>query len=355
MQQPILAANTRRHQEQTMRFGFMHFTRDLHAVGDVAHLAEERGFELIGVADSPAVTFDPYMALTLAAQATQHARIGTAVTNPQTRHPLIIANLAASLEALAPGRSFLGLGTGWSGVRHAGRPEARLEDLGSTVRQVRGLLAGEAVDVGGATVSLRVGGRPVPILLAASGPKALRLAGEVADIALFNLGTVPEVLTDGLKWIGEGASAAGRSPAEIEPWLFIPAAISPDRATAIEEVNTAIVSSGAYVLRGDLAAKRVPPELEASLRELRRGYQFGEHLARGQSANSQLAERLGLTEYLLERFSIAGTPEDCCRTIERLRTAGIANICFNLGTVNDLPATLDLFGCDVLPVFADNP
>jgi 5,10-methylenetetrahydromethanopterin reductase len=195
----------------------------------------------------------------------------------------------------------------------------------------------------------------VPILLAASGPKALRLTGEVADIALFNLGTVPEVLTDALGWIGEGASAAGRAPDAIEPWLFIPAAVSTDRKAAVEEVKTATVSSGAYVLRGDLAAKHVPPELEASLRELRREYQFGEHLARGQSSNSRLAERLGLTEYLLERFSIAGTPEDCCRTIERLRAAGIANVCFNLGTVNDPAKTLNLFGREVLPAFADRP
>src|SRR3954467_6247390 len=266
-----------------MRFGFMLFTRDLHAVGDVARLAEDRGFDLIGVADSPALTFDPYMALTLAAGATRRARIGTAVTNPQTRHPLIIANLAASLEALAPGRSFLGLGTGWSGVRHAVSREARLDTLGSVVRQVRGLLAGEAVDVGGTTVTMPIGGRSVPILLAASGPKALRLAGAVADIALFNLGTVPEGLIDGLGWIGEGASAAGRTPDAVEPWLFIPAAISKDRAAAIEEVKTATVSSGAYVLQGDLAAKRVPPELEASLRELFREYQFSEHLARGRS------------------------------------------------------------------------
>ena len=338
-----------------MRFGFMLFTRDLHAVGAVARLAEERGFDLIGVADSPALTFDPYMALTLAALDTRRARIGTAVTNPQTRHPLIIANLAASLEALAPGRSFLGLGTGWSGVRHAGAPEARLSALESAVRQIRGLLAGEAVEVGGATVSLAIGGRAVPILLAASGPKALRLAGAVADLALFNLGAVPEVLTDALGWIGEGASSAGRTPAAVEPWLFIPAAVSPDPAAAIEEVKPATVSSGAYVLRGDLAAKRVPPELEARLGELFREYQFGEHLARGQSANYRLAERLGLTEYLLERFSIAGTPEDCRRKIERLRAAGIANVCFNLGTVNDLAGTLDLFGREVLPAFAGSP
>src|SRR4051812_19555995 len=307
-----------------MRFGFMLFTRDLHAVGDIARLAEERGFDLIGVADSPALTFDPYMALTLAARATSRARIGTAVTNPQTRHPLIIANLAASLEALAPGRSFLGMGTGWSGVRHAGTPEARLGTVGATVRQVRGLLVGETVEVNGATVSMPIGGRPVPILLAASGPKALRLAGAVADIALFNLGTVPEVLTDALGWIGEGASSAERTPAAIEPWLFIPAAISTDRAAAIEEVKPATVSSGAYVLRGDLAAKRVPPDVEAKLGQLFREYQFGEHLGRGQTSNYRLAERLGLADYLVERFSIAGTPDDCCRTIERLRASGIA-------------------------------
>ncbi len=144
----------------------------------------------------------------------------------------------------------------------------------------------------------------------------------------------------------------GRSPAEIEPWLFIPAAISPDRAAAIEEVKSATVSSGAYVLRGDLAAKRVPPDVEVKLTELFREYQFGEHLSRGKTSNYRLAEQLGLSEYLVERFSIAGTPEDCCRKIERLRAVGIENICFNLGTVDDLPATLDLFGREVVPSFA---
>src|SRR5438105_2772393 len=123
--------------ERTMKFGFMLFTRDLAAVGEIGRLAEARGFALIGIADSPALSFDPYMALTLAAVNTSRARVGTAVTNPQTRHPLIVANLAASLEQLAPGRSFLGLGTGWSGVRHAGAAQARLADLKGLVQQVR--------------------------------------------------------------------------------------------------------------------------------------------------------------------------------------------------------------------------
>ena len=59
-----------------MRFGFMLFTRDLLAVGEIARLAENRGFDLIGIADSPALSFDPYMALTLAALNTTRARVG---------------------------------------------------------------------------------------------------------------------------------------------------------------------------------------------------------------------------------------------------------------------------------------
>src|SRR5918912_3898436 len=154
-----------------MRFGFMLFTRDLRVVGDVSRLAEARGFNLVGIADSPALSYDPYMALTLTAAATSRVRIGTAVTNVQTRHPLILANLAASLEQLAPGRTFLGLGTGWSGVRHAGAGQTRLADLGDAVRRIRRLLAGETVELNGSAVTLRAGARPVPILLATSGPK----------------------------------------------------------------------------------------------------------------------------------------------------------------------------------------
>jgi 5,10-methylenetetrahydromethanopterin reductase len=335
-----------------MRFGFLLFTRDLQAVGPVARLGEAQGFELIGVVDSPSLAYDTYVALTLAALSTDRARLGPAVTNPRMRHPLILANLAASLERLAPGRSFLGLGTGWSAVRHAGTGQATLADLADTVRLVRELLAGRRVAIGGAETSLRVGGRPVPVLLAGSGPRTLRLAGETADLVMFNLGAVPEAVADALGWIREGAESAGRDPGSVERWLYIPAAVAPDRARALDEVRAAAVSSGAFVMRGDLAAKRVPPAVRDKLEQLRRGYRFGEHLSPGRGANYELAERLGLTDYLLERFSIAGTPDDCRRQIERLRVAGVENICFNVSTAPDLPACLELFGREVLPAFA---
>ena len=87
-----------------MQFGFLLFQRELEAVGPTVRLGEQQGFDLIGVVDSPTLAYDPYVALTLAAGQSERVRLGPAVTNPQTRHPLIIANLAAALEQLAPGR-----------------------------------------------------------------------------------------------------------------------------------------------------------------------------------------------------------------------------------------------------------
>src|SRR5207248_15755 len=157
--------------------------------------------------------YDPYVALTIAALQTARVRLGPAVTNPQTRHPLILANLAATLERLAPSRSFLGLGTGNSGVRHAGAGPATLKTLAGAVELARRLLTGEALEVDGATLSVRHEGSPVPILMAGSGPNSLRLAGRMADVVFIALGAAPEFVAEGLRWAREGAEAAGRDPA----------------------------------------------------------------------------------------------------------------------------------------------
>jgi 5,10-methylenetetrahydromethanopterin reductase len=335
-----------------VQFGFLYFHRDLTQVPATCQLAEQLGFDLIGLVDSPTLAYDPYVGLTLAAQATEQVRIGPAVTNPQTRHPLILANLAASLEQLAPGRSYFGLGTGLSGVRHAGARAATVETMAQTVALVRGLLAGRAMESGGTQLALRVGGpRSVPILLAASGPRMLRLAGQIADLVLFNLGARPEDVRDALAWIAEGAESAGRDPASVESWLYTPSAIAPEAAQAREEVRNAAASSAVFTLSGDLSQKRVPEALREPIAELRRGYQFGEHLSPGRGSNYHLVERLGLTDYLLGRFSLAGSPEQCRQQIAELRRAGLDNICFNLGAAADLPASLRLFGEQVLPAF----
>ena len=335
-----------------MRFGFIFFGRDLQAVGPIARLGEEQRFDLVGLCDSPALAFDPYVALTLAAQHTTRVRLGPAVTNPQTRHPLILANLAAALEALAPGRSFLGLATGNSGVRHAGAAPATLEALAGGVDVIRRLLAGEPVEVDGARWAVKGGGRRVPILLAGSGPKSLRLAGRIADAVFVNVGVTPEVVADGLRWVREGAQAAGRDPAAVEAWVFAVGAVADNREQALDEAKGAAVAIANYILRGDAAAKRIPPDVQAKLPQLFREFRYDEHLTPGRTANYHLAERLGIAEYLLDRFTIAGAPDDCRRKIEALRDIGVENVCLSFSAAPDLPAYVRRFGAHLLPALA---
>ena len=335
-----------------MRFGFIFFARDLRSVGPLARLGEEQGFDLIGLCDSPSLAFDPYVALTLAAQHTTRVRLGPGVTNPQTRHPLVLANLAAALEQLAPGRSFLGLGTGNSGVRHAGAGAATLEALADTVRVARGLFAGEAVAFGGARMTVQGGGRRVPILIAGSGPKSLRLAGRIADIAWVNLGVFPEVVAEGIRWVREGAEAAGRDPNSVEAWAFAVGAVADERAKALDEAKGAAVAIAAYVLRGDAAAKRIPPAIQERVGRLLREYQYGEHLTPGHTSNYHLADRLGIADYLLDRFTIAGTSEDCRARLASLRDIGVQRVCLSLSAAPDVGAYVRGFGQHVLPALA---
>lgn len=333
----------------SMQFGFLQFQRDLSAVAPTARLGEEQGFALVGVVDSPTLAYDPYVAIALAAGATERVRLGPAVTNPLTRHPLITANLAATVEQVAPGRTFLGIGTGNSGTAHAGAGPATLENLAQTIEVVRRLLAGQEAIWGGAGLTLKIPCAPVPILMAASGPKSLRLAGRIADVVFFNLGARPEDVAEPLALIADGARAAGRDPAAIETWLYTPAAVATDAVRAREEVLPAAVSSAVFILKRDAAAKRVPPELAERIDQLVRGYDYRFHLVPGRSPNVLLCERLGLVEYVSDRFSIAGGPAECRGRLEALAAAGLSNVCFNLSAAPDLPAALRLFGGEVLP------
>ncbi|MBM3341479.1 MAG: LLM class flavin-dependent oxidoreductase [Betaproteobacteria bacterium] len=335
-----------------MRFGFMFFARDLvQSVGSTARLAEAHGYDLLGIGDSPSLAHDPFLALAIAAQNTSRIRLGTTVTNPQTRHPLILANCAASVAQLAPDRAFLGLGIGNSGVRHALSPPATLATLESTVGTVRELLAGGAVAGGGSKMRVHGGGVRMPILIAGSGPQSLRLAGRVADAVFINLGFTPEVLADGVRWVREGAKAAGRDPAAIETWAFGIGAIAPTREQALDEAIGPALAIAAYILRGDPAAKRIPAAVAEKVGQLLREYEYGEHLTPGHTSNYRLALKLGISDYLLERFAIAGTAQDCKARIAAVREAGIENLCLSFTASPDLARYVRGFGEAVLPAF----
>jgi 5,10-methylenetetrahydromethanopterin reductase len=121
-------------------FGFSVTPGEPLGVGAEMRRAEELGYERFGVWDSPALFREPWTTLASVARDTERIRLGTWVTNPLSRHPLVTAACAATVDDLAPGRVYIGIGAGGTGAWHLGYPTAKLAELEAYVLAVRGLL-----------------------------------------------------------------------------------------------------------------------------------------------------------------------------------------------------------------------
>jgi 5,10-methylenetetrahydromethanopterin reductase len=164
-----------------------------------ARLAEDLGYERVWLFDSPALYGDVWIALARVAEATERIGLGPAVLVPSLRHPLTQASAIASVEALAPGRLVVAIGTGFTARMALGRPPLTWAATRTYIAQVKGLLEGETVVVDGAAVKMIppdgfLPRRPlgVPILVAANGPKGIAVAHELGDGVMGVLGGCPE-------------------------------------------------------------------------------------------------------------------------------------------------------------------
>jgi 5,10-methylenetetrahydromethanopterin reductase len=178
-------------------------------IAALARDAERAGFDEVWFPDSQLLWRDVFAVAAAAAAATSRITLGTAVTNVVTRHPAVLASAARTVAELAPGRFVLGVGVGDSAVGPVGLRPSTGAELRERLAIVRSLLAGRAVDFGAATSRLR-DPVDVPIHLAASGPRNLRLAGELADGAILLSGVAPGPLAAATARVQDGALAAGR-------------------------------------------------------------------------------------------------------------------------------------------------
>ena len=155
-------------------------------------VAEDLGFASAWFYDSQMLYSDVYATMTLVAEHTKRIKIGTGIVVPSNRIAPVTAHSIATINEMAPGRTMLGIGTGFTGRFMMGLPPVRLGDLREHVRICRALLSGEEV-------LYREGKRErwirfmhpdrsyinikesIPIVIAAQGPKALEVAGEIGD------------------------------------------------------------------------------------------------------------------------------------------------------------------------------
>ncbi len=288
---------------------------------------EEAGLEGVGVVDSQLLVRDTFVAMGAAAERTERIRMAAAVTNPVTRHPSVLASAARTVDEMAPGRTAIWLGRGYSSVRTIGEPPATLARMRESVGILIALLAGQTVTFpGGASSKLRhAGGGAVPIYVAATGPRGIELAGEVADGALLNVGLHPNNLARARELLAAGAARSGRDPGTLDVVFCASVVLHDDLAAAREQVRPICVQRLMephhrhwYDQAGiDLEGREIPK----GLWELYPDVPHAEDWARAQQLCSFLPDKaLG---QMCDIMGLIGPPEHCLRRLRDLEAAGI--------------------------------
>ena len=290
------------------------------AVG-LARLAEEAGFARLGISD---VVYWPdcFMLQALCTQATRRIAVGAMVTNPYTRHPVVLAGALATLEDIAPGRAFCGLGVG-AGLEPLGidypKPVATLRQA---VADIRTLLDGG--EVGGERL-IRPAAHAVPISIGTRSPQVMRLAGEVADIALVGGRFLSSDLADTYRtWLAEGAARVGRTLDDFEVAPRLTLCCSEDGDLARRSVKR-YAAHYLTLIR--------PPELDVSPDRMAaveaalarsRGWYF-DHSRFDDPALDRLID-----DRLVQAFTIVGTPDECADQLGAVLDMGFTSASLNL-------------------------
>ncbi len=310
-------------------------------------LAEEAGFDVIWVPDSQSLYREMYVSCAVCAANTSRALLGPNVTNPLTRHPAAAASAIATVDELSGGRALFGIATGDSAVLNLGLRPGRVDDLREYVLALRGMLEEGVGHYQGKSCALGWHRKRVPLYIAAEGPRTIRLAGEVADGVIIGTGLTPEVVADSLSWLADGASASGRRVRDLDVWWLVKAHVGEDGGRVREEIRTALAASAHHAFRFALDGRRIPRRFLSAVETLKREYAFHEHEMMDRQANAELVDRLGLREYLLDRFAIAGTPAECRARLESLRAIGVENLRIS-AHVPDKPAFIETWSREVM-------
>lgn len=289
---------------------------------------------------------DPATTMAWLAAGTSRIELGTGVIQVSGRSAVATAMAAATVDRLSHGRFLLGLGAsgpqvteGWHGHRYE-RPLAYLRDYVAVVRMA---LAREPVRIKGETMELPLPGgsgkelslaigpvrEPLPIHLAAMGPRAIALAGEIAD-GWLPIHFPPEHLAESLSLLRKGAAAAGRDVSEIAVSPMVMAMVDEDADYARDIVRPMLA-----LYLGGMGTKAVN-----FYNRLAHRLGFAEAAARVQDV--YLDDGLGaamdeLPDDLVDALALCGTPGRVRERLAAYREAGATSLIVGLGapTVDD--------------------
>jgi len=314
---------------------------------ELIQLAERHGFGYAWTYDSHVLWQESVPMLAVAARETSKIRLGHFVTNPATRDPTVLASAYATLQDLSNGRMAMGIGRGDSAVRVIGRQPMKVAEFERSCAMVRAFMNGGEVEWNDKQLQLkwvRPELPPIPMWIAGYGPRALAVAGRVADGVIIQLAD-PEIIQWIMATARQAAEEAGRDPAQLKCIVGAPAHISDDLADAREQVRwfPAMVSNHVMDLidRYGADGSAVPKALTDYV-QARKFYDYNEHSRVG-AAHGEF-----VTDEICDRFCVLGTAEQAKAKLQELQGIGVDQFNIYLMTHRQ-EETLQAFGDEIIP------
>jgi 5,10-methylenetetrahydromethanopterin reductase len=290
---------------------------------------EAAGFDGAGILDSQMISRDTFVILGQAAARTTRLALFPAVTNPFTRHASVLASAIQTVEEMAPGRVKFVIGTGYTSASTIGRKPATLAEMRACIATVKALLAGQTVDWSGTPGRLGYASRrPIPVLMAASGPKAIEVAGEVADGVLLLVGFNPGIAERALDHLERGARRAGRRLEDLEVIWAVrtgTAATTDEarRAARPTAVHWGILRWGGHWL--EPAGVRIPKfEIPDAVWKVYPDLSHAHDWEAAIAATSFVPD--DVVADLCDALGLVGTPEHCAERIAEMTKLGARNL-----------------------------
>ena len=340
---------------------------DVRLIVEYARRTEEAGWDGISIADVQSVSGDMYVAMTLAAMATERIWIGSDVTNPLTRHPVVTAGAIASVQQVSDGRAVLGIGRGDSALAHVGHAPVYTNLFERYLKALQAYLSGDGVAFDELTFGrgmaphvdtlklaeapddsrltwLDAGDKKVPVAVSASGPRVIAAAARHADIVMVAVGADLGRLGWGLEQARKARREAGLDPERIRYGAYLSVACHPDIEVARKLVPELAAAARFSIMHGNTNGPVTQQDQEV-LKAVHESYDVRDH-----SSATVLP-----TEFV-DRYAIVGPPEECIRRIRQVVDMGFDRLVVYGPTVDEVEGekklAADLMVKEVLPAFS---
>ncbi len=317
-------------------------------VVELARVAETHGFSHVWTFDSHLLWEEPFVIYSQILATTRKVIVGPMVTNPATRDWTVTASLFATLNEMFGNRTICGIGRGDSAVRVINGKPVTLATLRESIEVIRPLANGEAADYKGNQLRFPWSvGSKLPIWIAAYGPKALALTGEIADGFILQLAD-PDITAWSIAAVRKAAAEAGRDPSTISICVAAPAYVTDGTEAGLTHGRDQCRWFGGMVGNhvADIVARygadsAVPQALTDYIAG-RQGYDYNSH---GKAGNEHTDF---VPDEIIDRFCLVGPVEHQVERLRELEALGVDQFAVYLQH-DAKDATLTAYGEKVVP------